>query len=179
MQEERIPLQSDIDTDIDIEIESDSDLEKSGEFDYKNLIARQSEELGCIICFKTNEEIPEKYGCVQCSQCQLCKDCALDIILRKTNRRLKNKCPVCSKTKGWCKNLTTNEILLKKKRELSDIENQRMVIIERAVFRRIRPDYDDLRVICYILGCMAMAFLCYMFYINKDNMLNRKRENLM
>jgi len=177
MLEERIPLQSDIDTVI--ETESDSDLEKSGEFDYKNLIARQSEELGCIICFKTNEEIPEKYGCVQCSQCQLCKDCALDIILRKKNRKLKNKCPVCSKTKGWCKNLTTNEILLTKKRELSDIENQRMVIIERAVFRRIRPDYDDLRVICYILGCMAMAFLCYMFYINKENMLNRKRENLM
>ena len=169
MQEERIPLNTDV--------ESDSDLEKSGEFNYKNLIAIENGEIGCIVCFKTLPEIPEVYGCIQCEQCCLCKDCALKIITKSKHKKIKNKCPVCSKTKGWCKNINTNEVLYPIIPEQGDIENPRMVIIEtRHLTRRHRPHIDDHRIICGILCCMAISFLCYMFYINKGNMLNNKRR---
>ena len=170
MQEERIPLNTDV--------ESDSDLEKSGEFNYKNLIAIENGEIGCIVCFKTESEIPELYGCIQCEQCRLCKECALKIITKSKHKKIKNKCPVCSKTKGWCKNINTNEVLYPIISEEYDIENPRMVIIERRhLTRRHRPHIDDYRIICGILCCMAISFFCYMFYINKGNMLNSQKRD--
>ena len=170
MQEETIPLNFDT--------ESDSDMEKSGEFDYKNLITIENDEIGCIVCFKTNAEMQETYGCIQCKQCKLCKECALKIRTRTKNKKIKNKCPVCSKTKDWCKNITTNEIFIPIISQTYDIENQQMFIIERRnILRRHRRSCGDMKVIWSILCCMAGSFFCYMFYINDGNMLNRKREN--
>lgn len=172
MQEERIPLNTDV--------ESDSDLEKSGEFNYKNLIEIENDDIGCIVCFKTMNEIEELYGCIQCTQCRLCKECALKIVTKSRFKKIKNKCPVCSKTKGWCKNINTNEVLYPIISENGDIENPRMVIIERRhLTRRHIAYFDDYKVICGILCCMLVSFMCYMFYISKGNILNRKREKYL
>ena len=168
MQEERIPLNTD----------NGADLEQSGEFDYKNLIHIEKCDLGCIVCFKTDDEIAEKYGCVQCSQCRLCKDCAVKIVTCSKNKKLKNKCPVCSKTKGLCKNSKTNEILMPVKRKDNDIENQMSVTIERRqIVPTRRPNHDDIKVICCILCTMLSFFLLYMFYLDNDEMLGDNREN--
>ena len=95
-------------------------------------------------------------------------------------KKIKNKCPVCSKTKGWCKNINTNEVLYPIITENGDIENPTMVIIERRQLRRrYMPYYDDYKIICGILCCMLVSFMCYMFYISKGNILNRKRENYL
>ena len=51
MHEERIPLNT--------ESESESDLEKSGEFNYKNLISIENDDIECIVCFKTEDEIDD------------------------------------------------------------------------------------------------------------------------
>ena len=156
MQEETIPLHFDT--------ESDLDMEKNSEFDYKNLITLENNEIGCIVCFKPDAEMQETYGCMQCKQCKLCKECAL---------KIRNKCPVCSKTKDWCKNITTNEIFIPITPQTYDIENQQRFIVER----RNRRNCDDMKVIWSILCCIVGSFFCYMFYINDSNMLNRKREN--
>ena len=164
MQEERIPLNT--------ESDSESDLEKSSEFNYRNLISAENDNIECIVCFKTEDEIDEKYGCIQCAQCRLCKDCALNIMTRTKNKKVKNKCPVCSKPKKWCKNITTNELLIPMQTQNNDIENPTTIIIERRGLRRNRNSYDDLKVICRILCCMVVLFLFYMFYINNDSILH-------
>tara|TARA_Y100001935_G_C16885002_1_gene304364 strand:+ start:35 stop:517 length:483 start_codon:yes stop_codon:yes gene_type:complete len=160
MQEERIPLNTDV--------EIDCDNEKNSEFNYKNLIVSENNEIRCIICFKTESEIPELYGCIQCKQCCLCKDCALKIITKSRYKMIKNKCPVCSKTNGWCKNINTNEVLYPIITEENDIENPRMVIVERRHLRtRNRLNINDYKIICGIITSMVISFFCYMFYINK------------
>lgn len=162
---------------LNFDTESDSDFDKNREFDYKNLITLESNEIGCIICFKTDAEMEETYGCIQCSRCNLCKECALKIITRTKNKKVRNECPVCRKTKEWCKNTTTNELFIPIIPQTYDIESQQMIIIERQNLLRPHGSFSDMKIICGILCCMSAGFLCYMFYINDGNMFNIKRDN--
>lgn len=141
--------------------DNDSDLENNGVFDYENLI--NIENIGCIVCFKVRDVDEDYYGCTRCKNCELCKVCAVTIITQSKNKKLKNKCPVCSKKKLWCRNLKSNELLLPPTILEGDIE-RRILIFERRSFL-VRNKCNDLKIICVIIFSMVMSFLIYMIYI--------------
>ena len=121
-------------------------------------IENQLTDKQCVVCFNdiNNNQI---FTCTRCEECKLCFDCTMKVLKN-------NKCPVCRKKNGWCKN-PDGFIVIKKQK--NRIQRQRQ--------RHVRNNcHKDCNIVCSLLTMVLFGILLYIFW-NQDQKQNNDDNN--